>query len=341
MAAATPTPSPRAANGPGPHGALRGQRVLVTGATGFIGARLCDALVAQGAQVHGIARSPAGRPSPGAGSFRAWQVDLADARATDRVVQDVRPSVVFHLASHVSGDRSLAAVAPTLRDNLLSTVNILTAACGGGVSRVVLAGSIEEPVGPEAPASPYAAAKAAAGGYARLFHALYGLPVVTLRVAMVYGPGQRDGTKLVPYVTRSLLTGEAPELTSGAREADWVYVDDVVGAFLAAALADADAVGGRAFDVGTGVLTSVRDVAERIADIVTRLGAFHAGPPVSPRFGAVADRPLEVRHAADPAPARRALGWTASTSLAGGLAQTVGWFRTQTRDRRVTVPERS
>jgi UDP-glucose 4-epimerase len=88
------------------------------------------------------------------------------------------------------------------------------------------------------------------------------------------------------------------------------------------------------------VLTSVRDVAERIAGLVARLGAFHVGPPVTPSFGAVPDRPLEVRHAADPAPARRALGWTATTALDAGLTQTVNWFRAQAPERRVTVPER-
>ncbi len=85
------------------------------------------------------------------------------------------------------------------------------------------------------PGSPYAAAKTAVASYGRMFHALYGLPIVHLRVFMVYGPGPQDITKLVPYVTGCLLRGEPPRLSSGTREIDWIYIDDVVEAFVAAA----------------------------------------------------------------------------------------------------------
>ncbi len=82
-----------------------------------------------------------------------------------------------------------------------------------------------------------------------MFHALWQVPVSVLRVAMVYGPGQPDTTKLVPYVTLSLLRGQDPELTSGARMVTWVYVEDVVDAFI---LAGADgAAAGHVLDIGT------------------------------------------------------------------------------------------
>jgi len=112
------------------------------------------------------------------------------------LVTSTRPDLVFHLASHVAGARDLALVAPMLRANLVAAVNLMTALAGTAPVPTVLAGSIEEPrVGEEpTPSSPYAAAKAAASRYALLFHSLYGLPVTTLRIAMVYGPGQPDAT---------------------------------------------------------------------------------------------------------------------------------------------------
>lgn len=116
-------------------------------------------------------------------------------------MRQVRPGLVFHLASHVSGSRGLDAVLPTLQANFLSTVNVLLAAAEVGCKRIVRAGSLEEPDGedPEpVPVSPYAAAKFTANTYDRMFHSLHGLPVVTLRIFMVHGPGQRDETKLVP-----------------------------------------------------------------------------------------------------------------------------------------------
>jgi UDP-glucose 4-epimerase len=296
--------------------AVAGRRVLVTGATGFIGTHLCRALQRAGADVHGVSRAPGAD-----GGIHGWQADLADPEAAVKVVQSVRPDLVFHLASHVSGDRGLGTVLPTVRDNLLTTVNLLTAACETDGPRVVLAGSMEEcdTGAPDAvPGSPYAAAKSAASGYARMFHALYGLPVVSLRIFMVYGPGQRDGNKLITYVTRSLLRGERPRLSSGDREVDWVYVDDVVSAFLAAAGAAA-ATTGEAIDVGSGELTTIRSIVEHLARLVDG--------DAQPWFGALDDRPLERRRVADVARTRELIGWQPSTSLAAGLAQTVDWYR--------------
>jgi UDP-glucose 4-epimerase len=300
-----------------------GRRVLVTGASGFIGARLARALVTAGAEVHGVARTAG--PD---GNVRWHAADLADADAAAQVVRDSAPDTVFHLASHVSGARALDAVLPTVRANLLSTVDMLVAAAGLDTPPgVVLAGSMEEPGGSDAatvPGSPYAAAKAAASGYARMFHALYSLPVVTLRVFMVYGPGRQDEAKLVPYVTRSLLNGDPPRLSSGARAVDWVYVDDVVAAFVAAgSRAAADEVAGRVIDVGSGELTTIRSLVERVAGLV--------GGEAEPQFGALPDRPLEREPRADHGPARDLLGWAPQTPLDEGLARTVAWFRDQDR----------
>jgi UDP-glucose 4-epimerase len=293
---------------------LASRRALVTGAAGFIGSTLCDRLLAAGMEVHGVSRVARSTPN----QIRWWAADLSEAGAADRIVRAIRPDVVFHLASHVSGDRALGAIASTLRDNLVTTVNLLTAAADAGGTRVVLAGSMEESLPDEpAPGSPYAAAKTAATAYAQLFDQLYGLPVVNLRVFMVYGPGQRDGTKLVPYVISSLLRGEGPKLSSGMREVDWIYVDDVVAAFVAAA--ESPKAPGTTVDVGSGELVSIRSLVERIVPLV--------GGNVRPAFGAVPDRSGERPRVADVAGGRELIGWEPSTPLDVGLACTVEWFR--------------
>jgi nucleoside-diphosphate-sugar epimerase len=295
------------------------RRALVTGAAGFIGSALCKRLLAAGAEVHGVSRVPR-RPVDG---LRWWTADLSNDEAALGIMREVRPDVVFHLASHVSGDRGLGAVTRTLRDNLVTSVNLLTAAAECGGPRVVLAGSMEEPDRDDpAPSSPYAAAKTATSAYARLFDQLYGLPVVNLRVFMVYGPGQRDGTKLVPYVIDSLLRGEAPELSSGRREVDWIYVDDVVAAFVAAA--DAEKASGTTLDVGSGELVSIRSLVEQIVPLV--------GGDARPVFGALPDRPGERPRLADVVPGRETIGWEPATPLDIGLARTVEWFRTHDRN---------
>jgi nucleoside-diphosphate-sugar epimerase len=168
------------------------------------------------------------------------------------------------------------------------------------------------------PCSPYAAAKFAASAYGRMFHSLYRTPVATLRLFMVYGPGQQDVKKLVPYVTLSLLEGRAPELSSGVRRVDWIYVDDVVDGYLAAALSPA--VDGCTIDLGSGELVSVRSVVERLTTIV-------GTPGVVPVFGAVSDRPMEQERCAVLAEARAVLGWSPRTPLDDGLRRTVDWYR--------------
>ena len=291
-------------------------RALVTGASGFIGGRLCQRLLDEGEEVHAISRRPQEDDS-----VRWWQSDLGDSDDVATTLGRVRPDVVYHLAGYVSGSREIEAVLPSLRDNLVSAVNVLVAAARLGCS-VALAGSQEEPE-PAAedpvPASPYAAAKLAVGSFARMLHALHGLQVVNLRIFMVYGPGQHDRTKLVPYVVTSLLQAERPRLSSGTRPVDWVYVDDVVDAFIAAAARDD--LAGESLDVGTGELVTIRAIVERIVETV--------GTGVEPDFGALPERPLEIVRAADVKRTKDLLGWQPRTTLTDGLRSTVDWYRAE------------
>lgn len=292
------------------------QPVLVTGASGFIGAHVCRMLVEAGALVHGVGRRPAsGVP----GLVRYHAGDLADASFVDRVMEEAGPRCVFHLASHVVGARDLEQVASTLRDGLIATVNLLTSAVRHGRPRFVLAGSLEEPEPESAflvPSSPYAAAKLAGTAYARMFHALYELPVVHARIFMVYGPGQRDLRKLVPYTILSLLRGAAPRVSAGDRLVDWIYVEDVARGLLR--LGEKDGIQGQRVDLGTGILTPVRDVVMQITGLVRS--------EILPEFGAVAARPMEQVRRADVAAAARITGWQPEFSLADGLARTVDWY---------------
>ena len=301
--------------------ALDGLRVLVTGASGFIGSHLCARLAKLGAEVHGVYRTSSSNCS----LFRWWQVSLDDEMATRNLVETVNPAVIFHLASFVSGSRAIEHVMPALRSNLMSTVNLLESATATGCQRIVLTGSLEETEGDATvavPASPYAAAKSAASAYARMFNALYKTPVVTARLFMVYGPGQNDYKKLIPYVTRSLLRDDVPRLMSGTREIDWIYVDDVIDAYLA--LAEAPGIEGCTIDVGSGKLTSVRDVVTKIVDILS--------PEVQPDFGSINDRPMERVRVADVQSALEITGWKPRTTLSEGLAKTVDWYRKYASD---------
>jgi nucleoside-diphosphate-sugar epimerase len=297
---------------------VSGRRALVTGATGFIGRRLVERLLDEGADVHAATR---GAPPAGDGRVAWHRIDLTDEAAVRALVERTRPELVFHLASLVNGSPDVSLVVPTLRGNLLSTVNLLLATEAVRPERFVLAGTMMEPKAGEptdAANSPYAVAKWAASGYGRLFHALYGLPVVTIRVHMVYGPGQVEPHKLMAHVALSTLRGEPAEVSSGAWEIDWIYLDDIVAAFMAAATAPGAA--GATVDGGTGRLTSLREVVARLAAALD--------PDVLPDFGAREDRPLEFPRRADPA-TWAAIGWRPEVPLEEGLARTEAWFREQ------------
>jgi nucleoside-diphosphate-sugar epimerase len=272
--------------------------------------------VQEGAIVHAVSR----RPPVVAGDVRWEQCDLSDHEATRDLIHRVRPDIVLHLASEVSGGRELQLVLRMLRANLLAAVNVMLACAEIGCSRAVLAGSMEEPDANDLDAvaqSPYAVAKWGALAYARHLHALHALPVVHLRVFMVYGPGQLDLRKLVPYVTVSLLRGRAPQLGSGQRAVDWIFVDDVVDAFIRAAVMPA--LEGRSLDVGSGRLITTRDLVLRLSAIV--------GGNARPAFGAIPDRPLERSRVAHPNASMEAMGWHPATALDDGLAQTVAFYR--------------
>jgi nucleoside-diphosphate-sugar epimerase len=270
-------------------------------------------------EVHGVSRTERAATDSCA---RWWPCRLDDIEAVRILFKAARPEFVFHLASHVAGSRLIELVLPTFTANLTSTVNLLTAATELGCERILLTGSLEEPEpGPEhaVPSSPYAAAKFAASAYGRMFHALYNTPVVILRLFMVYGPGQQDLRKLVPYVTLSLLKGQTPELSSGVRKVDWIYVEDVVAGYLAAATAKG--VEGSTIDLGSGRLDTVRTVVEELAGLIN--------PRIQPLFGSIPERALEQTRMADVERSFSLLGWRTQVSLRDGLARTAEWYREQ------------
>ena len=295
---------------------MRGRRVLVTGAAGFLGRHLCPQLRAAGAEVHAVSRQH--RPGHTAAD-RWWTAEVADETAARELVKSVKPDVAIHLAALTHAEPSLDLVLPTFRSALESTVNLLTALTYEGCQRIVLTGSMEEPVGNGAvarPASPYAAAKWAASAYGRMFHALYGTPVVIARLTLTYGPGQAR-RKVIPSTILALLRGEQPRVSRGTRAWDVLYVDDAIEALMSLALGRGP--DGATVDIGTGQLVTLRAVIERLVTMIA--------PSIGAAFGDVPERPLTESRAADAAATAATLGWRATTSLEAGLQRTVDWYR--------------
>lgn len=295
---------------------LRGRRLLVTGASGFLGRHACARMAAMGAEVHCVSRTP--RTSTDT-RLRWWRSDVEDLEQTRKLVIEVRPEVILHLGGLVNGAPELGLVGPTFHSLVTSTVNLLGAAAETRCERVVLVGSLEEAEGTSGgvgATSPYGAAKSAATLYGRMFWELFGLDVVVTRPHMAYGPGQRR-CKVIPSTILALLRGEVPRFSSGRRELDWIYVDDVVDGLLLAA--STPGIGGATLDLGSGQLTPIGDVVRALVKLLDA--------DVKPIFGALPDRHRDRERPADIAHTRAALGWAPKTSLEAGLMRTVEWYR--------------
>ena len=294
----------------------KGLKIIITGASGFIGSKLAAALIKTGAIVYGVSRK---YQKEDAGMI--WKIgDLTDSKFVYELIQIVDPDYIFHLASHVVGSRNIEFVQSTFDDNLVSTLNILKAIQDGNCKRLIITGSLEEG-DKEAlevtPSSPYAASKIAASNYARMFYSLYNTPVAIATLFMVYGPGQKDLNKLVPYVIRKIKDGETPEVSSGVREIDWIFVDDVVSGLIN--MMKAPGIDGKSVEIGSGELISIKSFVILLAKLMN--------PEILPKFGAVKDREKEQVIVANVSKTKKLIAWEAETNLESGLLQAIDYYK--------------
>ena len=293
---------------------------LITGGAGFIGSNLADALVADGAAAHVVDDLSTGQAIRVPDEADLSQLDIREADALTRLVERVRPATIFHLAAQADVRRALKDPGHDADVNVVGTINVLEAARAVG-ARVVFASTggagygeyeglpVPSPETAETrPLSHYGMSKMAAEGYCRLYGRLYGAEAVVLRLGNVYGPRQdpHGEAGVVAIFCGRLLDGERPTVFGdGLQTRDYVYVGDVVRAFLLAATGPA----GETINVGCGVEVSVLDV-------LAGLG-YEEDPEFAPA------RPGELqRSALDVAKAARVLGWRAEVELAEGLGVT-------------------
>lgn len=303
------------------------KRVLVTGASGFVGANLARRLIAEGHEVRLLLR-PNHNPWRLAGLDPALFVmaDLGDAGAVLQAVTSTRPEWIFHLAAH-GAYASQRGWSEMLETNVTGTVNLVHAGLEAGVDSFVNTGSSSEygfkdHAPPEddvvEPNSDYAVTKATATLYCAFMARAHGARIRTLRLYSVYGPWE-EPTRLVPTLIVQGLRGRLPPLADPTVARDFVHVDDVCDAYLATA-ADAGAPNDAVFNVGTGVQT---DLASVVA-LARRL----LGVTKEPAWGSMANRSWDTAcWVADSARIRHDLGWTPRHSLESGLEATIAWLR--------------
>src|SRR3954454_3217607 len=308
-------------------------RALVTGGAGFIGSNLVDALLERGDEVVIVDNLSTGRESNLAGALEQGatlqRADIRGLQAMLALCEEAKPEVVFHLAAQIDVRKSVEDPGFDARTNVEGTVNLLDAARRAGVRRFVNTSSGGAMYGnqptlptPEdatpAPMAPYGASKASADLYCGLFERLYDFSVCSLRYANVYGERQDPlgEAGVIAIFCGKLLAGERPTVFgTGEQTRDYVYVEDVVAANLAAG--DSDARGG--FNIGTGQETTVLDVVEIFREL-SDVDAFE--PEFAPaRLGELERSWIDVSRARDE------LGWAAQVDLREGMRRTLDWTR--------------
>lgn len=302
-------------------------RCLVTGAAGFVGANLVHRLLKEGHQVSVILRnsSNAWRISKILKFLDIYPADLTDFGQVEATIQLAKPERIYHLAAHgaYSTQNDANAIVQT---NIIGTWNLLQATKDLDYELFVNTGSSSE-YGFKGqamreddhlePNSYYSVTKAAQSMLCQYFAKKEGKSICTFRLFSVYGPYE-EPTRLVPNVIKRALANETVEISNPIVARDFVYVDDVVDAYmLHEELANQE---GEIYNVGTGIQSTVQDVVDIVLSRTTPTCKVKINSSLARHWDA-------VTWVADVSLARRSLEWKAKTSLEEGLQKTIDWMR--------------
>lgn len=306
---------------------IKGTIFLLTGATGFIGSCLLRRLVEEKADVHIILRRQA----------HLWRIndllkqvglhysDLSDWEETYQIMKRVRPDVVYHLSAHGTYSEQNDPDQIILT-NFNGSWNLLKAANAVGYKLFVNTGTSSEygfklnPMKESTaldPTSYYAVTKAAFTLLCNYVARQEKKPIVTLRPFSVYGPYEQP-TRLIPTLMKALYSGEAMKLVKSSIARDFVYIDDIVDAYLR--IDDLRRHGGEIFNIGTGKQTTIRQLVMTAIKVTGRKTKLE--------WGGMPSRSWDTnRWVADINKVRKFLHWRPQKNLPKGLRLTWDWFR--------------
>jgi nucleoside-diphosphate-sugar epimerase len=309
-------------------GKLDRERVLISGISGFIGSHLARRLVKEEAEVYGLVRESSNlwRISDIKNQISIYYADLKDFESVKHIIQDVQPLKIFHLAAYVDVSRSFAVLDNMVENNIKGSLNLLKALEGIDYDCFVNTGTCEEYGDNPAPfledqipkpVSPYSASKVSVTMFCQMLYKTLGLPIVTLRPFLTYGPGQ-ESNMLIPSVIKSVIKSEPFEMTAGEQTREFNYVDDIVEGFVKASVTK-KAIG-EIINIGNGLEYKIKYVVQKILDLMNGT--------VNPKIGVLNYRPGETWHFyCDNTKAMELLGWKPKVNLEDGLKMTIDWFK--------------
>lgn len=313
---------------------MKNCRVLITGANGFIGKHLTECLVKEGAQISCFVKPGSLLRDIDWNPVSCYEVDITDMDTVFKVINKIKPQVVFHLAAITNNEFSFANIKETVEVNLLGTANILEALshtdyeCFVNISTGEVYGHNDVPFSEEQrlnPISPYSASKAAAEMLCTIHCETANRRIVTLRPSIVYGPMQSE-MMLIPQVILAALRESEFKMTKGEQTRDFIYVSDMVNGIIKAS--ETKAARGEILNLASGKSYTIRDV---VMKILTLLGNRN-----KVIMGGLEYRPNEIWESCfNIDKAMNLLKWKPQINLETGLKMTVDWYSREFRERRL------
>lgn len=305
---------------------LKGKKVIITGATGFVGANLVRMALEAGAEVDILTRrnSNMWRIKDLLEDINNNTLDLLDYNETTSIISSIKPDIIYHLATY-GGKPNQDDLCRIIQTNFISTVNLIQACkkvnfelfvnTGSSSEYGIKANPMREYDCPE-PINNYGVSKCAATLYCQTEAKKEKLPIVTLRLFSPYG-NYEESARLIPSVIMACLRGESPRISSPRFVRDFIYIEDVINSY--ARLINAPDISGQIFNVGSGKSHSIGEVANIIIGLT--------GSRVELLTGREQIWPNEPENwQADISKAKHVLGWKPQYDLDQGLRASIKWF---------------
>lgn len=304
-------------------------RVLIAGATGFVGSNFAYKFVELGHEVNLLIKPESNlwRVEGIKNKTKLHYVDLADAEELDKFISELKPEIILHFAAYGAYQGNQQDINLTVNTNLLGTVNLINACSKINFKCFINTGSSSEYGAKDLPMKEtdilepnnfYGVTKAASTAYSQFIAKKNNSPILTMRLFSPYGPFEESG-RLVSSVIKAYLTNSELNIVSPDSVRDFIFMDDVINAYLKA-IEKIDIAKGNIFNIGAGVQHSFKELADTVKKIT--------GSNLEPNYGAVQSNQYEPKMwVADISKAKKMLGWEPEFSLEDGLRKDIEWFR--------------
>lgn len=301
----------------------KNKRVLITGATGFVGSHLYKRLLGLGANVYGVSRSKE--------DDNIYKLNVANFSELNELIGKKKIEICFHLAGEALVENGQKDPYGTFKVNMEGALNILEISRKNNLKRVIIASTAHvygkntvpyiEEYTPK-PSRPYETSKACTDLISQSYADTFNLPVLIARFVNIYGPGDTNYSRLIPKTIKSILNDKNPAMWGGGAKRQYLYIDDAVDAYINLAKLDEKMIGrNRIYNFGSGDPISVRDLIKKIIDLSGK--DLNIEKLAEERLDEISSQYVSAKKAS------RDLGWNPKYSLDSGILKTISWYRGQ------------